>query len=84
MAYAKLMTHLLPQNYNFLHQESRRQKRTIRDILEEAIALYRKEKKKELIRRAYVAMAEDKEYLQESLSLAEEGMAYFLKDLEHA
>jgi hypothetical protein len=81
MAFAKLMTNLLPQYYQFLQGEAKRQKRTMRQIVEEALALYRREKKKEFIREGYRRMGQDKEYLAENLAMAEEGMSYYLKDI---
>lgn len=84
MALAKLMTNLMPQYYDFLKKEAKRRGKTMREILEEAIRLYKREKKKEEIRKGYDGMENDKEYLEEMRAMAEMGMEYYLKDLEKA
>jgi len=70
------MTTLLPQYYSFLKAEAKRRKRTMREILEEALVLYRKEKRMECIRLDCLKMAGDHEYLQEMADMAEMGMEY--------
>lgn len=82
MAVAKLMTNLLPQYFSFLHEEAKRQKKTMRQVLEEALALYRREKKKALIRAQYEKMGQDEEYQKEMSEMAEEGMSYYLQDID--
>ncbi len=81
---AKLMTNLLPEYFHFLKTESKRQRKTMRQILEEAIAIYKREKKKAYLIAGYEKMAQDKEFLAENLAMAEEGMSYYLSDLENA
>lgn len=84
MAAVKFMTNLLPQYYNFLKAEAKRRKKTMREILEEAISIYRREIKKEKIRQDCARMSKDKEYLDEMVQMAEEGMEYYLKDIDKA
>jgi CRISPR/Cas system-associated protein Csm6 len=83
-ATAKLMTNILPQYYVFLEEESERAKKTKREIIEEALALYKREEKKKEIINAYKKMADDKEYLEEMHEMAEMGMEYFLTDIDNA
>lgn len=82
MASAQLMTNILPSYYQFLEKESKRSHKTKREIIESALKLYIKEKKKESIEKAYQAMAEDEEYLSEMNETAELGISYFLIDID--
>ncbi len=84
MATAKLMTNLLPAYYSFLQKEQKDSGKTKREIIEEALALYMRAKKKREIENAYKAMAEDKEYLEEMREMAEMGMEYYLIDIDNA
>ena len=82
MQTAKLMTNILPQLYTFIEQEAKSSKRSKREIIEEAIFFYIKEKQKKDLFKAYEAMANDTEYKQEMQDLSEVGMDYYLNDLE--
>ncbi len=82
MASMKLMTNILPSYYSFIDKEAKRQHRTKRDIIEEAIGMYMRQRKKEEIVKSYEAMSKDSEYLDEMTRLAEEGMEYFLTDID--
>ncbi|MDP3975415.1 MAG: hypothetical protein Q8P95_00705 [bacterium] len=84
MALAKLMTNLFPEYYTYIRSEAKAQKKTLRQIIEEAIQVYKREKRKEQIRRDCARMAEDVEYLKESVELAEMGMVEYAKILENA
>ncbi len=84
MAVAKLMTNILPEFYNFLEKEGSRLNKTKREIIEEALQLYIKNRKKKLIEKHYKAMFEDIVYLEELRTDAESGMEYFLEDTAHA
>ena len=83
MRLAKLMTNILPFYSIFLEEEARETRRTKREIIEAAIAMYIKEKKKRAIINAYRKMSKDKGYLLESVSTAEIGMDYFLTDINN-
>ena len=70
----KLMTNLLPDLYAFIKHEAKVQKKTMREIIEEAISVYKREKRKEKMRQDSQRLAQDQEYLRESVELAEMGM----------
>jgi hypothetical protein len=77
MQTAKLMTNILFSYYTFIDTTAKKEGKTKRQILEEAIKLYITEKKKKEIEEAYKRMAEDKEELQLQKELAAEGMEDF-------
>lgn len=78
------MTNLLPDLYAFIKHEAKVQKKTMREILEEAISVYKREKKKEWIIKGYEGMENDQEYHKEMKKTAEMGMEYFLQDIDGA
>ncbi len=80
----KLMTNIKPDYYAFIEREAKKQSKTKRAILEEAIKIYMREIKKEKMIAAYKKMAEDKGYLEEQKEMAEWGMDYFLIDIDNA
>ena len=82
MTAAKLMTNLLPSYYDFIEKEARQKKKSKRQIIETAIALYMRESEKQRLLSAYKSMGEDKEYQKEMKEDAELGMGYYLNDLE--
>jgi len=84
MPAVKLMTNLLPDLYAYVKEEARAQKKSMRAIIEEAILVYRKEKKKARIIKDCERLAEDKEYLEEMVETAELGMEYYLQDIDGA
>ena len=79
---AKLMTNILPSYYAFIEKEAKKHNKAKRDILEEAIRFYMKEKLKEELTASYQQMAKDQEYLDEMTKTAEIGMDYFLRDID--
>lgn len=84
MAPVKLMTNILPAYYAFIEAEAKREKKTKRQVIEEAIQFYMREKKRQHLRKAYEAMANDEEYLKEQVEIAEWGMQYYLTDIDNA
>lgn len=78
-----LMTNLLPIYSNFLKDQSKRTKKTKRQILEEAIALYMKEIKRRALMAQYQKMGQDEDYQNELVEGAEIGMDYFLMDIDN-
>ena len=66
MSYTKLMTNIFTPYYSFINKEAKRQNKTKRDIIEDAIKSYMHERKKEQIKKSYKAMSEDTEYLNET------------------
>lgn len=74
MALSKLMTNLMPEYYAFVRAEAKAEKKTIRQILEDAIRLYQKEKRKKRIIQDCERLANDTEYLEEMRKSAEMGM----------
>ena len=80
----KFMTTLMPQYYTFLKDESKLREKSMREIIEEAIVLYKREKRRKMIARQYEGMENDKEYLDEMVEMAEWGMAHYLEDIDKA
>lgn len=84
MAPVKLMTNILPAYYSFIEQVAKSENKTKREVIEEAMEFYIREKKRQKIRQAYKAMENDEEYLKEQVETAEWGMAYYLQDIDNA
>ena len=82
MTTAKLMTNILAPYYSFIEKEAKRSKRSKREVIEEAIALYIKEVKRQKIMEEYKSMEKDEDYLNEMVESAEIGMDYYLNDID--
>lgn len=82
MMTSRLMTTINTEYYNFIEKESQNLSITKRTILEKALELYIKEKKRKDLASAYAVMESDTEYRREQQEMAEEGMDLYLDMLE--
>jgi len=82
MMTSRLMTTINTEYYNFIEKESQNLSITKRTILEKALELYIKEKKRKDLASAYAVMESDTEYRREQQEMAEEGMDLYLDMLK--
>lgn len=65
----------------WVEERAKKEKKTKRSVLEEAVDYYKHTVKKKEIEKGYERMAKDKEYMKEMVEMAEEDMTSYSQQL---